>query len=160
MAVVVMIRRNLGSIKEKVLGKLAAASVPADALENSRHFIESAIRDVTVAAHGLTRDALLRIKTHLAELLPPLSPNITRKVRLYLCLRYIWYMFMIMNDTHSLINYFMSFISIYLILYTHTYTYIHTYINNMYGLFFFKGRSNKLYGLNSLIGYCTDFIKL
>ncbi|GAY58180.1 F17F16.6 protein [Citrus sinensis] len=80
MAVVVMIRRNLGSIKEKVLGKLASASVPADALENSRHFIESVIRDVTVAAHGLTRDALLRIKTHLADLLPSLSPNITRKI--------------------------------------------------------------------------------
>lgn len=130
MAVVVMIRRNLGSIKEKVLGKLAAASVPADALENSRHFIESAIRDVTVAAHGLTRDALLRIKTHLAELLPPLSPNITRKVRLYLYLRYIWYMVMIMNDTHSLINYFMSFISFYLILFDfiHTHIYIQSYV--------------------------------
>lgn len=122
----VMIRRNLGSIKEKVLGKLASASVPADALENSRHFIESVIRDVTVAAHGLTRDALLRIKTHLADLLPSLSPNITRKVRLCLYLRYIWYMVLIMNDTHSLINYFMSFISIYLILYTHIY--IHSYI--------------------------------
>lgn len=80
MTAVVMTRRNLGSIKEKVLEKLAAASIPADALENSRHFIESVIRDVTVAAHGLTKDALLRIRTHLADLLPSLSPNITRKI--------------------------------------------------------------------------------
>ncbi|XP_039017944.1 uncharacterized protein LOC120149115 [Hibiscus syriacus] len=50
------IKRNLGVVKERVLEKLAAAAVLADALE-------SVVRDVTVAAHGLTKDALLRIKT-------------------------------------------------------------------------------------------------
>ncbi|XP_022714687.1 uncharacterized protein LOC111274355 [Durio zibethinus] len=74
------IRRNLGVIKERVLEKLAAAAVPADALENARHFLESVVRDVTVAAHGLTKDALHRIKTHLVDILPSLSPAITRKM--------------------------------------------------------------------------------
>ena len=74
------IRRNLGVIKERVLEKLAAAAVPADALENARHFLESVVRDVTVAAHGLTKDALHRVKTHLVDILPSLSPSITRKV--------------------------------------------------------------------------------
>ena len=74
------IRRNLGVIKERVLEKLAAAAVPADALENARHFLESVVRDVTVAAHGLTKDALHRIRTHLVDILPSLSPAITRKV--------------------------------------------------------------------------------
>ncbi|XWS19186.1 hypothetical protein CRYUN_Cryun32bG0109900 [Craigia yunnanensis] len=74
------IRRNLGVIKERVLEKLAAAAVPADALENARHFLESVVRDVTVAAHGLTKDALHRIKTHLVDILPSISPAITRKM--------------------------------------------------------------------------------
>ncbi|XP_021297056.1 uncharacterized protein LOC110426208 [Herrania umbratica] len=74
------IRRNLGVIKERVLEKLAAAAVPADALENARHLLESAVRDVTVAAHGLTKDALHRIKTHLVDILPSLSPAVTRKM--------------------------------------------------------------------------------
>ncbi|XP_031254728.1 uncharacterized protein LOC116112749 [Pistacia vera] len=74
------IRRNFATIKERVLDKLRAAAVPADALENARHFLESVVRDVGVAAHGLTKDALLRIKTHLVDLLPSLSPNITRKM--------------------------------------------------------------------------------
>ncbi|XWS20577.1 hypothetical protein CRYUN_Cryun31cG0114200 [Craigia yunnanensis] len=74
------IRRNLGVIKERVLEKLAAAAVPADALENARHFLESMVRDVTVAAHGLTKDALHRVKTHLVDILPSLSPTITRKM--------------------------------------------------------------------------------
>ncbi|XP_052486723.1 uncharacterized protein LOC105767672 isoform X1 [Gossypium raimondii] len=73
------IKRNLGVIKERVLEKLAAAAVPADALENARHFLESVVRDVTVAAQGLTKDALHRIKTHLVDILPSLSPAITRK---------------------------------------------------------------------------------
>ncbi|KAA3489411.1 hypothetical protein EPI10_033032 [Gossypium australe] len=74
------IKRNLGVIKERVLEKLAAAAVPADALENARHFLESVVRDVTVAAQGLTKDALHRIKTHLVDILPSLSPAITRKM--------------------------------------------------------------------------------
>ncbi|MBA0807443.1 hypothetical protein Gohar_023248 [Gossypium harknessii] len=73
------IKRNLGVIKERVLEKLAAAAVPADALENARHFLESVVRDVTVAAQGLTKDALHRIKTHLVDILPSLSPAVTRK---------------------------------------------------------------------------------
>lgn len=78
------IRRNLGVIKERVLEKLAAAAVPADALENARHLLESVVRDVTVAAHGLTKDALHRIKTHLVDILPSLSPAVTRKVHFFL----------------------------------------------------------------------------
>lgn len=74
------IRRNLGVMKERVLEKLGAAAVPADALENARHFLESVVRDVTVAAHGLTKDALHRVKTHLVDILPSLSPAITTKV--------------------------------------------------------------------------------
>jgi hypothetical protein len=78
------IRRNFGAIKERLLEKLAIASVPADALDNARHFLESVVRDVTVAAQGLTKDALYRIKTHLVDILPSLSPAITRKVCLTL----------------------------------------------------------------------------
>ncbi|GMY38340.1 trigger factor [Fagus crenata] len=74
------IRRNFGAIKERLLEKLAIASVPADALDNARHFLESVVRDVTVAAQGLTKDALYRIKTHLVDILPSLSPAITRKM--------------------------------------------------------------------------------
>ncbi|XVE91159.1 hypothetical protein DITRI_Ditri20bG0132100 [Diplodiscus trichospermus] len=74
------IRRNAGLIKERVVEKRAAAAVPADALENARHFLESVVRDVSVAAHGLNKDALQRIKTHLIDILPSLSPAITRKM--------------------------------------------------------------------------------
>ncbi|GMI91945.1 unknown protein 6 [Hibiscus trionum] len=74
------IKRNLGVIKERVLEKLAAAAVPADALENARHVLETVVRDVTVAAHGLTKDALHRIKTRLVDIIPSLSPAITRKM--------------------------------------------------------------------------------
>ncbi|KAL5749441.1 hypothetical protein ACOSP7_024044 [Xanthoceras sorbifolium] len=71
---------RLVTIKEKVLEKLASAPVPADALDTARHFLETVVRDFIVAAHGLTKDALLRINTHLVPLLPSLSPNITRKM--------------------------------------------------------------------------------
>ncbi|KAH7550568.1 hypothetical protein JRO89_XS13G0220200 [Xanthoceras sorbifolium] len=71
---------RLVTIKEKVLEKLASAPIPADALDTARHFLETVVRDFIVAAHGLTKDALLRINTHLVPLLPSLSPNITRKV--------------------------------------------------------------------------------
>ncbi|GKV26850.1 hypothetical protein SLEP1_g36072 [Rubroshorea leprosula] len=77
---VVDIRRNLGVIKERVLEKLAAAAVPVDALENARHLLESVVRDVTVAAHGLTMDALQRIKNLLVDILPSLSPAIATKM--------------------------------------------------------------------------------
>ncbi|KAL5554346.1 hypothetical protein UlMin_041747 [Ulmus minor] len=74
------LRRNLGVVKEKLLEKLSAASVPADALDNTRHFLESVVKDVTGAAHGLTKEALLRIKTHLVDLFPSLSPTLTSKM--------------------------------------------------------------------------------
>ncbi|KAJ4844495.1 hypothetical protein Tsubulata_006333 [Turnera subulata] len=80
MGVVVEIRRHLGVIKERVLEKLAASSVPADALDNARHFLETAVKDVTLAAHGLTKDTLNRIKTRLVDILPSLSPAITTKM--------------------------------------------------------------------------------
>ncbi|XP_068641973.1 uncharacterized protein [Aristolochia californica] len=74
------IKRNLTLIKDKLMGKLSAAPVPAEALENVRHFVESVIRDVANAAQGLTKDALQRIKNHLTEILPSLSPQQTAKM--------------------------------------------------------------------------------
>lgn len=74
------IRNKMGMIKERLMEKLAAASVPSDALENTRLFFESVIKDLTSAAHGLTKDALQKIKFHLAEILPSLSPSLTSKV--------------------------------------------------------------------------------
>ncbi|KAG9450166.1 hypothetical protein H6P81_010131 [Aristolochia fimbriata] len=74
------VRRNLSLIKDKLMDKLAAAPVPAEALDNARHFVESAVRDVANAAQGLTKDALNRIKTHLAEIIPSLSPHLTAKM--------------------------------------------------------------------------------
>lgn len=64
--------------------KMASAAVPADALDNARHFLETVVRDLTVAAQGLTKDALQRIKAHLVQILPSLSPAITTKVSLSL----------------------------------------------------------------------------
>ncbi|RXI00696.1 hypothetical protein DVH24_000930 [Malus domestica] len=55
------IRWNLGAIKDRLLEKLAAAAVPADALDSARHFLESVVKDVTGAAHGITKDALHRM---------------------------------------------------------------------------------------------------
>ncbi|XP_041003758.1 uncharacterized protein LOC121249134 [Juglans microcarpa x Juglans regia] len=74
------IRRRFGGIKERVLEKMAAAAVPADALDNARHLLETTVRDVTVAAQGLTKDALHRVKTQLVDVLPSLSPAITTKM--------------------------------------------------------------------------------
>lgn len=70
-------------IKDRLLEKLAAASVPSDPLENAKHFIETVIRDVTSAAQGLTKEALHRIKFHLADVFPSLSPSHTAKVDLF-----------------------------------------------------------------------------
>lgn len=74
-------RRNFGAVKERLIENLAAAAVPADALDKTRQFLETFVRDVTLAAQGVTKDAILRIKTHLVDILPSLSPAITRKVR-------------------------------------------------------------------------------
>ncbi|XP_057988903.1 uncharacterized protein LOC110665729 isoform X3 [Hevea brasiliensis] len=76
MGVMEEIRRHVRVIKEK----LSAAAIPADALETAHHFLETVVKDVTFAAHGLTKDALNRIKTRLVDILPSLFPAITRKV--------------------------------------------------------------------------------
>lgn len=65
------------NIKDKILEKLAAASVPADAIDNARTFLESVVKDFGVAAHSLTQDALSRIRTHLVT---SLSPNFTAQM--------------------------------------------------------------------------------
>ena len=72
MGMVEEIRRHIGAIKERMLEKLAAVVIPADALENARHFLETIVKDVTVATHGLTKDALHRIKHYLLDILPSL----------------------------------------------------------------------------------------
>ncbi|KAK9714465.1 hypothetical protein RND81_06G096300 [Saponaria officinalis] len=74
------IKNRMSRVKDGVLEKLTAASVPSDALENARSFFESLIRDVSLAAHGLTIDALHMIKFHLADILPSLSPSVTSEM--------------------------------------------------------------------------------
>lgn len=72
--------KNLASVKDKVLVKLAAAAVPSESLENAKQFLEGVIKDFAGAAQGMTKDALHRIKTHLADILPSVSPAVTGKV--------------------------------------------------------------------------------
>ncbi|CAO2842228.1 unnamed protein product [Amaranthus hypochondriacus] len=74
------IKNKLGLVKERLMEKLAAASVPSDALENAKILIESTIKDVSSAAQGLTVEALHKIKSHLAHILPALSPSLTSKM--------------------------------------------------------------------------------
>lgn len=74
------IKRSLSQVKDRIVDKLAAVPVPADALDNARQSLESIIKDVTHAAQGLTKDAVHKIKVRLAEILPFLSPNQTGKV--------------------------------------------------------------------------------
>jgi len=74
------IRRSLSQVKDRVVDKLAAVPVPAEALDNARQSLESIIKDVTQAAQGLTKEAVHRIKVRLAEILPFLSPNQTGKI--------------------------------------------------------------------------------
>lgn len=73
--------KSLATVKDKVLEKLAAAAVPSESLENAKQFLEGVIKDLAGAAQGMTKDALHRIKTHLAVILPSLSPAVTGKVR-------------------------------------------------------------------------------
>ncbi|KNA18235.1 hypothetical protein SOVF_072800, partial [Spinacia oleracea] len=73
------IKNKMSIVKERLMEKLAAASVPSDALENTRHLFESVIKDVTVAAQGLTKEAIQKIKSHLADIIPSLSPSLTSK---------------------------------------------------------------------------------
>lgn len=74
------IKNKMGLVKERLMEKLVAASVPSDALENAKILIESTIKDFTSAAQGLTVEALHKIKFHLAHILPSLSPSLTSKV--------------------------------------------------------------------------------
>ncbi|GLJ45024.1 hypothetical protein SUGI_0947700 [Cryptomeria japonica] len=74
------IKRSLSQVKDRIVDKLAAVPVPADALDNARQSLESIIKDVTHAAQGLTKDAVHKIKVRLAEILPFLSPNQTGKI--------------------------------------------------------------------------------
>lgn len=73
--------KSLATVKDKVLEKLAAAAVPSESLENAKQFLEGVIKDFAGAAQGMTKDALHRIKTHLAVILPSVSPSVTGKVR-------------------------------------------------------------------------------
>ena len=73
--------KSLATVKDKVLEKLAAAAVPSESLENAKRFLEGVIKDFAGAAQGMTKDALHRIKTHLAVILPSVSPSLAGKVR-------------------------------------------------------------------------------
>ncbi|ESQ35139.1 hypothetical protein EUTSA_v10008754mg [Eutrema salsugineum] len=72
--------KDLSEVKDKVLEKLAAAAVPSESLENTKQFLEGVIKDFAGAAQGMTKDALHRIKTHLADILPSVSPAVTEKM--------------------------------------------------------------------------------
>ncbi|KAH9305394.1 hypothetical protein KI387_009798 [Taxus chinensis] len=72
--------RSLFHMKERLMEKLAAVPIPADALDNARQSVESIIKDMTHAAQGLTKDAVHRIKSRLVEILPSLSPTQTEKI--------------------------------------------------------------------------------
>ncbi|KAL6134813.1 hypothetical protein ACLB2K_067041 [Fragaria x ananassa] len=79
------VKRNLGAVKDMILEKLGAhtPAVPADALDNVGHFLESIVKDVTDvtgAARGVTTEVLHRIKTQLGDMLPNLSPDATKKM--------------------------------------------------------------------------------
>ncbi|KAM6589928.1 hypothetical protein CsatA_012533 [Cannabis sativa] len=70
----------LANVKEKVLEKLAAAAVPAEALDKARRLLETTVRDATQAAHAISKDAIFRIKTHLVDIFPSFSPALTSKM--------------------------------------------------------------------------------
>ncbi|WZZ80402.1 hypothetical protein YC2023_100974 [Brassica napus] len=72
--------KSLATVKDKVLEKLAAAAVPLESLENAKRFLEGVIKDFAGAAQGMTKDALHRIKTHLAVILPSISPSLAGKI--------------------------------------------------------------------------------
>lgn len=74
------IRRSLFHMKERLMDKLAAVPIPAEALDNARQSVETAIKDMTHTAQGMTKDAMQRIKGRLVEILPSLSPHHTGKI--------------------------------------------------------------------------------
>ena len=67
-------------MKDIIVDKLAAVPVQVEALDNARQSLESINKDVTHAVQGLTKEAAHKIKIRVAEILPFLSPNKTRKV--------------------------------------------------------------------------------
>jgi hypothetical protein len=46
-------------VNKRLLEKLSVATVPADALETTRHLLKIVVKDTTFAAYGLTKDALI-----------------------------------------------------------------------------------------------------
>lgn len=74
------IRRSLLQMKERLMDKLAAVPIPAEAMDNARQSVETVIKDMTHAAQGMTKDAMQRIKGRLVEILPSLSPHHTGKM--------------------------------------------------------------------------------
>eukprot|EP00258_Populus_trichocarpa_P045412 XP_024461431.1 uncharacterized protein LOC18101250 [Populus trichocarpa] len=63
-------KRHFGVVNKRLLEKLSVATVPADALETTRHLLKIVVKDATFAAHGLTKDALNHIKTHIIDIMP------------------------------------------------------------------------------------------
>jgi hypothetical protein len=57
-------------VNKRLLEKLSVATVPADALKTTRHLLKIVVKDATFAAHGLTKDALNHIKTHIIDIMP------------------------------------------------------------------------------------------
>lgn len=67
--------------KDMLIEKLAAVpTIPAESLDHARHSIESIVSEATQSAYGKTRDAMLRIRLKLMEIIPSLSPHETKKI--------------------------------------------------------------------------------
>lgn len=72
---------RLFEMKSVLLEKLASMpTVSAEMLEHARHSIESIVSDATHSAYGKTRDAMVRIRVKLIEVIPSLSPHETKKI--------------------------------------------------------------------------------
>lgn len=72
---------RLLQMKDMLIVKLAAVpTIPAETLDHARHSIESIVSEATQSAYGKTRDAMLRIRLKLMEILPSLSPHETKKI--------------------------------------------------------------------------------
>lgn len=73
-------RRSFFHMKERLMDKLTAVPIPAEALDNARQSVETIIKDMTHAAQGVTKDAMQRIKGRFVEILPSLSHRHTGKI--------------------------------------------------------------------------------
>eukprot|EP00249_Psilotum_nudum_P021967 c28320_g1_i2 orf=431-1387(-) len=73
-------RGSLFLLKETLVKKLAAVPIPAESLDIARQSIESIIREATLAAYGMTKDVVQRIRLSLVEILPVLSLKETREI--------------------------------------------------------------------------------